>query len=448
MGHIERSTRLSQSGRLFCCVAIGSLAWAAPSDAQDAQVEQAEIEEPSIPDVTQDASPSQEEIDSERAALASELASAERFEVELNGLLLPNGQLNTSRPNALPKLRSLATRCGILANSAMHDEVRLVLLGYQARALSALSSQNPGDEGEDTGWIEQLNDTAQQIAAIGLPGAAATADYWLLIGEISQHTLSSLPPTQRQARIEQTLRVFIEKHADDPQANEYLLDARLVLARLMNQRGAQREVKTILKQLGDLPENSPRLGEVNRLNEIVDRLGTPIEFESVSTQLTRWRASDHAGKPLLIHVYADSVEPSVHMIDVISRSIVEGSLRGIAVVSLRIGEPIAGTNTPPWPTLPVELKADGVLGLLGVTALPTLAWVDETGKLAAIGTTSAVLDQLENIVPNPLEQENASAVGDDPAIQAETDDPSNPDAEATPDEPADASEHEAEGFPF
>ena len=355
-----------------------------------------------------DAEAAAQAAEADRAALESELASAKRFEAELEALLLPSGQLDTSQDDAPIKLMSLATRCGILSNSAMHDEVRLVLLGYQARALAAMTSvRSP----QDPGQAEQLNDVAQQIAAIELPGASAAADYWLLIADMTQQASSKQPPTKRQARTERALQAFIRKHGQDPAAGEYLLDTRLSLAELMDQRGAQRGVAKQLQSIGELPEDSPRLGETIRLSKSVQRLGTPIVFESISTQLNNWRSSDHVGKPVLIHVYADTVEPSTRMIDVISRQIVEGTLSGIAVVSLRVGDPVAGSNTPLWPTLPVQLEPDGVLDQLGVTALPTLAWLDEQGQLAAIGTTAAVLDQLDAIQrEEPEDQSDPKAI--------------------------------------
>ncbi|MFK7788977.1 MAG: TlpA family protein disulfide reductase [Phycisphaeraceae bacterium] len=432
------------------CLVAGSLGVSGASAAQDKPIEATADEAQASIDAI-DGSQEQDDISADQASLDSELASAKRFEAELDALLLSNGQLDSTRSDALPKLRSLATRCGILANSAMHEEVRLVLLGYQARALSALASLVPADQAEDAGWIEQLNDTAQQIMAIDLPGAAPAADYWQLIGEVSRQAATKKPPTQRQALIEQLLSAFIDKHAKDDDAAEYLVDTRLSLAQLMDQRGAQRDVAQQLDKLGDLPADSQRLGEAQQLRQSVARLGTPINFESISTQLTRWRASDHLGKPVLIHVYADSVEPAVHMIDVISRSIVEGSLSGIAVVSLRVGEPIAGTNAPPWPTLPVQLEPNGVLDSLGVTALPTLAWLDEQGKLVSIGTTPAVLDQLSRIVPaEPDDQAEQADDRAEPAVGTDLNQDPSPDpaAEPAPVKPAESIAPEPDDFPF
>ena len=371
----------------------------------------AQDEQPVTEGEKADESQQQDEVlAADQAALESELASAKRFEAELDALLLADGTLDTTRENAQLKLGSLATRCGILANSALHDEVKLVLLGYHARALAALASLQP--EGQNQDRMEQLNDVAQQMAAIDLPGATAAADYWLLVADMAAPASSKQSPTRRQAGIERALVSFIKAHEGEPAAAEYLLDTRLSLMQLMDQRGAQQDALKQLSHIGTLPEDSPRLGEAKRLRESIARLGTPIAFDSISTELNEWRSSDHLGKPVLIHVYADRVAPSVRMIDVISRRIVSGSLGGISLVSLRVGEPVAGSSAPPWPTLPVQLERGGILDQLGVTALPTLVWLDGEGRLASIGTTAAVLNQLKN-----LQVEDAN----EPVDQAEAD---------------------------
>ena len=461
MGRMIGSELSSVNSRLLglCCLVACLFGLALPSLSQEQADEEAG-------DPTVDVVPTDDDVDDEadaeaeaeqaalaQAALESELASARRFEAELEALLLADGQLDTAQDDAQTKLTSLATRCGILSNSAMHEEVRLVLLGYQARALAALASIPP--EGDDPGQAEQLNDVAQQIAAIDLPGAAPAADYWLLIADMIRQMPNKQASTKRLVRTEQALNIFIRKYEQDPDAAEYLVDTRLSLAQLLDQRGAQRGVAEQLKQIGELPEDSPRLGESNRLRERIAKWQTPIAFESLSTQLVNWNSTDHIGKPVLIHVYADSVESSVRMIDVISRRIVEGSLSGIAVVSLRVGDPVAGSSTPPWPALPVQLEPGGVLDQLGVTALPTLAWLDSEGRLASIGTTAAVLDQLESIQPDePEEEANEPKEADEPDAEAPAKAPAavpadQPEAAATvPEQPAEPDGEAVENSPF
>lgn len=406
------------------------------NDADKLGVQPPPAEEPEQAMTPEDEAEAQADEAADQAALESELASAKRFEVELAALLQADGQLETTRGDfALTKLASLATRCGILANSAMHDEVRFVLLSYQARALAALVSLEPVNQQQDPSRVEQLHEVAEQIGQLEeLPGSQATADYWALLAAMADQNQSQTSPAQQRALTEWTLSRFIERHAEDEHAAEYLMDTRLSLAQLLDQRGAQREVAQLLEQVGTLPPDSPRAQEFNRLRSSVARLGTLVQFESISTQLTTWRSSDHLGKPVLIHIYADQVESSVRMIDVISRSIVEGKISGIAVVSLRVGEPIAASASPPWPALPVQLEPKGVLDQLGVAALPTLAWLDEDGKLASIGTAAAVLDQLESLKPEVI---------DEP-------DKEEPDAaqnfEAQPDEPTPVQPDEQDAF--
>lgn len=333
-----------------------------------------------------------------RAALESELASAKRFEAEVAALLKPDGQLNTALGDEAPAmLASLSTRCGILANSAMHDEVRLVLLGYQARALAALASYGRVDAQEQPSRLEQLKEVAGQIQTVALPGAQATADYWSLLASLAEQAERDASLAQAHVLAEQLLQAYLDEHADDAYAAEFLVDTRLSLARLLDQRGAQRRVAHQLAKIGELPPDSPRLIEVKALRDSIARLDAKVRFESISTHLEPWRSSNYLGKPLLIHIYSDSVEPSVRMIDSINRRIVSGLLGGVAIVSLRVGDPVASTMSPPWPTLPVQLEPGGVLDQLGVVALPTLAWLDKNGQLGSIGTTAAVLDQLASI---------------------------------------------------
>ncbi|MEM6507700.1 MAG: hypothetical protein AAF711_19865 [Planctomycetota bacterium] len=423
---------------LLCCLLIGIPA-AAQEEAARAEPE-AETEQPVG------------RLSDDQAAFVSELASAQRFEAELQELLKPNGQLDTTREDdAFNRLVSLATRCGIMANSAMHDEARLVLLGYQARALAALASLEPELPEQNINRLQQLVEVARQIDDLDLPGARATADYWSLIADVAGLATAQDSAAQRQAFAELAFHSFIEKHAEDEHAAEFVLDTRLSLAHLLDRRGAQAEAGEQLKLIGKLPNDSPRLQEAKQLSDSIDRLGAPVNIALISTELIEWRSSDHVGRPVLVHVYSDGVDASIRMIDVISRSIVEGKLSGIAVVSLRVGDPVANAAAPLWPTLPVQLEPNGVLDQLGITALPTLAWLDEKGRLASIGTTSAVLNQLDSIrperpeqpgeLPQPGEQAEAPAAGSEAQKHQADEDEAEPQQES---EPAELGENGAE----
>ena len=355
----------------------------------------------------------------EADALASELASAQRMKEQLDAALLPDGRVGAdTRDEVVTRLAGLVTRCGVLANSAMYDQTRLALLGYQARALAALAPLENTEQGPgQSSRLEQLREVAEQIRQLDVPNAEPTGDYWHLLADLAVSAQAGGTVAARQALAEELLISYIEANAGKPAATEFLIDTRLSLARMMDERGDQRGAAELLDAIGKLPKNSPRQAEVKQLRKSIERLDTPIQFESVTSRLEVWRSADHIGKPVLIHVYADTAEPSVQMIESINEIIGSGLLSGIAIVSLRVGEPVAGTTTPPWPTLPVQLEKGGVLDQLGVTSLPTLAWLDSKGRLASIGHTISVLEQhpADNAEPAEVDAEGVDASEPDPA---------------------------------
>jgi|GEM_PF-2374874 len=350
-------------------------------------------------------------------ALASELASAQRIKEELDAALLPDGRVGgDEQDEVVTRLANLATRCSVLANSAVHDQTRLVLLGYEARALAALAPLEEPNADDPLGQrrLKKLRSITDELRELDLPNAVSAGDYWQLCADLAEASQAEGSVPARQALAEELLAGYIEAHANRPGASEYLVDTRLSLARMLDERGDQRGVAKQLDALGKLPEDSARQPEIKQLRVSVERLDKPIGFEAVTTRLEVWRSADFAGKPVLIHIYADTVEPATQMIDTIQRAIGEGSLSGIAIVSLRVGEPVADTPMPPWPTLPVQLEQGGVLDQLGVTSLPTLAWLDGQGRLVSIGHTAAVLTQRPVPEPEP-ELEPEPEAGDEDA---------------------------------
>lgn len=352
-------------------------------------------------------------------SLRKELDSARRLAEQVDELLTDEGRLSPDAgQEGLARLKSLVTRCEVMGNSTVNDRPRALLLATQARALAALSRieepRGKADNAIAPQRIDQLRQTAQQIGALDLPAAEPTSGYWQLLSELDTNARSRASITSRQALAEQQLRGYIRQHKDDPMANEFVVDARLSLARLLDQRGDQFGAGKQLKAIGVLDEESPRAVEVQQLTARTQLIGQAIELEAVTTQLQLWRLSDQKGSPLLVHVYADAVEPSVAMIQQVQRIIATRALGGFRLVSIRVGEPVQGTVVPPWPTLPLDPKPGGVLEQMGVDRLPTLIWVDPQGRLASIGHTLAVLDQMPKPKPEP---------GPEPASKPQADHP-------------------------
>lgn len=345
-----------------------------------------------------------------------ELASAYRLRDELTALLTAEGRAAAGAQGGTTKLAGLATRCEVLANSAESDPARAMLLACQARANAALAEiEADGPDDARVLRLQKVRSAAEKIRALEMPGINSSADYWLLLADLSDAAHSDARVTSKQALAEQLMLGFLEQHAENPGAADYVIDTRLSLARLLDQSGDQAGVTEQLDAIGKLPSDSPRQAEIERLRTRVARTGKQVDFEGVTTRLDVWRLSDHLGQPVLIHIYADPVESSVAMISGIERAIKAQKLGGAVVVSLRVGEAVEGSPRALWPTLPTDLKPDGPLEQLGVDALPTLVWINSRGRIASIGNTLAVLQQMPSEAP---EQEP-----DEPEVRDEAGEP-------------------------
>lgn len=346
---------------------------------------------------------------------AGDLAIAVGLRDEIEAILGADGSAYAqAEPSIEVRLSQQAILIDALTGLIESERARAILLASQARAVASLAQlQGPEDEQTRQRWMLQLRSVVASLGKLNLPDARREADYWQLLADLADAAHLSAAVDARQVLAEKLLTDYIDVYADDRAADEYVVDARLSLARLLDDRGDQGGVAKLLDAIGELPKDGPRAEQASQLRASISRIGKAIEIEALTTRVSVWKLSEFAGQPVLIHVYADAVEPSLAMIETIRRAIQAGRLGGVAVVSLRVGEPIEGAPIAPWPTLPIGLEPDGVLDRLGVAALPALVWIDARGRVASIGHLPAVLDQLPK--PDPETEDPAEEQPDPPA---------------------------------
>lgn len=339
------------------------------------------------------------------------------------------------------QLPKIATRCEVLANSASDEPTRLALLSIRARALAALARLDTRSTGQlpGTDWLGQLRGVAKQIKAFDIDSAAAEGDYWLLLADLARIARMGGVIDDRQALAERLLTAYIARYEEDSEALEFVTDSRLSLAKLMDERGDQSAAARQLGAMGEMPEDSPRMQQTQPMRERIASIGRQVNFEAITTGLTRWRVADQSGNPILIHVYADPIPASVKMIDQIKTVISGRSLGGFSVVSLRVGDALPGSVAPPWPVIPVELEPGGLLDNLGIDALPTLIWLDQQGRLTSIGRTISVLDQ-QPTAPDP-DKDEVEPRGEEQAP------PDNKEEQSEPASPAEARDQTDDSSP-
>lgn len=377
------------------------------------------------------------------AAQAQPEADADGFAgLDMDLIQTVSDQFEASFIDGVPdaaKLEQLATRCALLANSVSDDEERFELLSYRARSLSLLIrldselSVAPAEEKATVkrDWLAQLRGVAEQIKQLADIRSYYAGDYWRLLANLAAARRDAIGAPDQQAdpqkllaqshaRAERFLQTYLSRYADVLEAAEYITDARLALAKLYDDRGDQAAAARQLGMIGQLPETSPRYAQTQRLRERIARIGQPVAIDAITTDLINWRSQDHAGRPVLIHIYADSLDPPATLTQALQDRIASRSLGGFSIVSLRVGEALADTPAPPWPVVPVSLETDGLLDQLGIDALPTLLWLNPQGQLASIGHTLAVLDQMP--ADQPAAPSDTPAQGDtDADPQGDTD---------------------------
>lgn len=361
-----------------------------------------------------------------RVERAAQRATARELERELSGLIGPDGLPIALGPGPVREaLRDVATRCELLAHGTGEPIALEVLYASEARVYNALV-QDAAAHGEPVDvarGLAQLRDAARRLGDLDTPSAATAGAYWQMLADLIDANRTIDNAADRRVLVREMVSRFVEEYGDVPGQDgpdsEYVLDARVALARLMDEAGQQQAAIEALGPLTDLSEDDPRYEQVQAVVAHHALLGREVELELPASDGGAWRLSDHAGKPVLVHVFAQGVGDSGESVPALRRGIAEARLGGYAVVSLHVGTLIPGRALPPWPTALVEPGRRGVLDALGVDAVPMYVWLDHAGRVAAIGRT---LDVVRQIPAPPPAGDASSETGDgavpdaDPAV--------------------------------
>jgi len=439
--------------RLWRWIGCGGLALVAPlvfaqepspALAPDA-VPPAEVQ----PDVTPPATDLAEEAARlEREAQQDQLAAARHLSQELDRTLNEQGLIYNRGYNREPapaaqnagatpaqvraKLAELATRAGLLLRSTAVPAARFTLLQTQARIYNALAQDAAarGEELDTTRRLRQLRSTGQYLRQVDRPEADATGSYWVLLADLADTNRTEAPVEARQLLAREVLSAYIAEFAEDQAGADFVLDARLALARLLDQSGDQRRVAEQLATIEPVDRADPRRRELELLQASVARIGKPVELDLETTRGLRWRLGEHGDGPVLIHIFADGSVGNAEMIQGLMEKIARSSRGGFTVVSLRVGPEVKGGAAAAWPTLVATGRERQVLEQFGVASAPTLVWLDARGRIAAVGQTLEVFDRLPLAPIEPIDLTRRPGAAPPPAEDQPAQAP--PDAELEP----------------
>ncbi|MEM9415598.1 MAG: hypothetical protein AAGA29_09005 [Planctomycetota bacterium] len=417
---------------IACGFSLGLPAWGVSAQAEgDAAPVEGEAHEAADAPPSEDAAAGRDaeaprsRFFTEGAEQAAQLATARELERELASLLGPDGLPVELGPGPVrDALKDVATRCDLLAHSSAQPVALEILVASQARVYNALvqDAAAHGESVEVARGLSQLRDAANRLSDLETPDAAAAGAYWLMLADLIDANRTIADRADRRVFVRELLSRFVEDFAGqavDPEAEPaptdtagYILDARVALARLLDEAGEQQAAYDALGPLAEVTAEDARYEQVRPVLARHAVIGSEVAIELPTATGQDWRLADAAGQPVLIHVFAQGMGDSGDSIAALRRSIALARLGGYSVVSLHIGELVPGRPLPPWPTAVVAPERRALLDALGVDAVPMYVWIDHAGRVASVGKTLDVVRRF----PEPPEDSSAPEA-DTPAAQ-------------------------------
>jgi hypothetical protein len=282
---------------------------------------------------------------------------------------------------------------------------RHLLMRTETQSQYALAQQARArhDAREASFWIDQLRTSALIAKQSPVPGTDAFGDRWLLQADMLniRHLPSDLESRQRQAifRLERYIAEQEQPNLSPSDTRTAAVrDAKVVLLGLYDQRGQSRQARALYEQLlASQPELTPALHEGFGY---LEQLGQPVEGVVFRTDRGEpWSVTANRGNVVLIHFWSDWYEPSGFMFDALRSMYQRYKDKRVAMLSVNVSSLAAGVaGRASWPTARLTVQEVAGLRGIGVSSLPRLVLIDGQGRLAAVGSSLAVLDQVGPLV--------------------------------------------------
>ena len=333
---------------------------------------------------------------------------------KLDQVLAPSGvPIASFEQSPRDVLVDLASRAGVLARQPLGVQTQLAAGNLEMRAYNALaqSAQQANRPGEASLRIAQLRSSAQQIQQLSVEQAPAVGAFWLLQADLMDIARNHPDLASRQTHSIAQLQKFLDDHGQ----SEMALPVKVALLRVALQAGQSDRVGVLWLELRrSLGRDDPQRVYLEQARVVLELLGEPIELNLTTVEGQTWSLAQQRGRPVLIHVYAPGHGPSLALVESIEKmSQALGEAR-VSMLSLAVNQAGADGRDLSWPV--VQLADDNpVWKTLGATALPWLVVVDADGKVAAVGQTAAVLEQIESLAPPELAPATQPASSEDRA---------------------------------
>lgn len=381
-------------------------------------------------------------------------AKTEALRRELQRVLVQLG-VSTAGQHELDakRLAELADQSEKLAKDLNRPDRQLEAqnLVMRARYVQAQQAQRFNREAEASVRIAQLRSGAWQTMANSATNARPVGDFWLLQADLFDINRAALDRNQRQistiTRIERFLSQRDRANKDRPSDGEeqaMLLEVRLALLRLYDERGLSNKVKALVGQIKKSPHaDSAVRAALDRWFGYVDQVGKPIGDELL-TVMRQYRigvqqhplrtqekypdqpnAGNGGEVTIILFQTADMLEKMVpgqtrpHWLNVVlhRRPVVDGM---IIAIGDTVGDWIKQSIGPVYME---TLKDRKFSRRFAVRTVPRYVLIDHTGKVAAVGGVM-IGDEVDRLITASRKDAEKQANRVD-KVKADDPDPSN-----------------------
>jgi len=352
-------------------------------------------------------------------------AAVRKLRAEIDAMLTPEGLVAADDAVAdgagydqrRRRIAEIAATSNTIAGEHEDDpDLQYVARQNEMRAYHALAQDAAanGRPAEASYRLTQLRNAAQETRDTDNAYAPATGGYWLLVADLTDLNRAAAPVAQRQPRAIERLSAYLAAHPDGQTPEAIGTQVRMALVRLYDQAGRNAEACAQLADLRQrLDADDARLAALADVAATCERVGKPVELELDTIDGSAWSLADHAGRRVLIHVYADWAPQSKAVFEALSGSRAALAEAGVSVLSLSVGPTRRTAAQQAWPIGVASAKEGGVLDGLGVRGVPWLMVIDAEGNLARVGRTAHVIDSLLAAPTEPEDATNADNAGAD-----------------------------------
>lgn len=378
---------------------------------------------------------------SRREDLSGQRATAAELSSELAPLLGPDGlPIVLGDAQVRADLRGVATRCDLLLRSLTDPSALQRLYETQARVHNALvqDAAAHGEAVEVARGLGKLREAAGRLADLEGDSSAAAGGYWQMLADLIDANRTIDNTADRRVFVRELLSRYVEDFGEveglGPETADYVLDARVALARLLDEAGEQRAAMDALGPIAQAEdERQPEHQRQGEVRSVIDRgrtVGRPLALDLPLAAGGRWSLADASGEPVLLHYYAPGHGDSPETLAALSRAIEDADLSGFTVVSLYVGAVSEETALPPWPLAVVGAGERQALAAAGLASVPMYVWVDADGRVTAIGKTlevvrrfprPAAVDSPEEDAPGVESPEGAAPEDEVPGVEPPVD---------------------------